>query len=770
MRAVCMRDSLTRAMRWASATSFAFLSVSLVGALGAQTIRGTVRSDSEPVIGATVRLLELDRLARTGAQGQFSFSDVPNGTYRVYVSIIGYAAATDTVHVSGDTVSALFQLTQTAMPLKEIVVTASPVARPANDQYQSAESKSQLEFDNSPGMNYAEKIDDLPGVSARWNGSASARPILRGLGDNEVLVLENGLRMGDIATYDPAHATPINALSITQVDVVRGPATVLYGPNTIGGLVNVVTNIVPTPADHAFSGTAVLEGNSGSSEASGYLNTVYTIGRSAIGAWGAGLKSGNIGIPGGIYRDPVTGAAFHLNSIPQSDDHSGEGGAGYSYQGGFGMAGIGFNHYEMNYGIPGVPPNADWINVPPTTSRISQQRNTVEYRSLFNTGGWFDRVKFNGAYNDYTHSEFPTVQDSTGVSDPQANHFHKREFNAVLQLVQHAAGKLNGTIGLWTDVQDLTIEGQQPLGPNSLTTGLAAYAFEEYQATSSTRLQAGARYDYNKIQTRPYAASQDTTFQSINASRFSNAVTGSLGVVQQLATGLGASLSVAKSFRAPTVQELFANGLDASSGTYSIGDSTLGPESGFGVDAQLQGTYSNVTFEVSPYINYISDYIYGFLTGDTIQGFPVRRFTASNARLWGLEATATVSPLRNFALTGSADYVNAENTQLNVPLPFIPPLRGLLRATYQGERYMGMVEWRAADSQTRLGVGDTPTAGWTIVNLGAGVRIPAGGVVNNISLVLRNAFNRVYRDNLSVIKDFVPQPGRGLQLNYELFY
>ena len=306
--------------------------------------------------------------------------------------------------------------------------------------------------------------------------------------------------------------------------------------------------------------------------------------------------------------------------------------------------------------------------------------------------------------------------------------------------------------------------------PNSLTTGIAGYAFEEFQAAKNTRLQAGARFDYNNIQTRPYAASQDTTFQTINASRQSNAVTGSIGVIQTLATGLTASLSVAKSFRAPTVQELFANGLDASSGTYSIGDSTLGPESGYGVDAQLQGSFSNVTFEVSPYINYISDYIYGYLTGDTIQGFPVRRFTASNARLWGFEAVATVAPVQYIALTGSADYVNAENTQLNVPLPFIPPLRGLFRATYQDQRYMGMVEWRAAAAQNRLGVGDTPTAGWAIVNLGTGIRIPEGTVVHNISLVLRNAFNRVYRDNLSVIKDFVPQPGRGLQLNYELFY
>ena len=142
----------------------------------------------------------------------------------------------------------------------------------------------------------------------------------------------------------------------------------------------------------------------------------------------------------------------------------------------------------------------------------------------------------------------------------------------------------------------------------------------------------------------------------------------------------------------------------------------------------------SATFEVSPYLNYISNYIYGFLTGDTIQGFPVRHFTASDARLVGFEASAAVTPVPYLALLASSDYVNAENTQLNVPLPFIPPLRGLLRATYQDQKYMGMIEWRAAASQTRLGVGDTPTAGWAIFNFGAGIRFTQKDLVHNISI------------------------------------
>jgi iron complex outermembrane receptor protein len=740
------------------------------GAMEAQTIAGTVRSGGRPVVGAAVRLLELDRLERTGAQGQFRFANVPDGTYRVFVGATGYASATDTVRLSGGTATASFDLVESAVPLEEIVVSASPTARPADEQYQAAESVSRTEFDNGEGTSFAEKLSGMPGVSVRGNGSAPSRPILRGLGDNEVLILENGLRMGDIATYDPAHATPVDAMGIAQVDVVRGPATVLYGPNTIGGLVNVITSFVPAPSDHPVSGTVALEANSVSGEASGYVNTVVTAGSSAFRLSAGGLHAGDIRIPSGRYTDPGTGASFALDRIPQSFDHSGEVGLGYAYQGAFGAIGIGGNHYEMNYGIPGVPPNPDWLNVPPTTSRIAQRRNTVELRGLLTgDGGWLRRVKLDASYNDYNHSEFPTAQDSGGVSDPQANHFHKRELNAVLQL-QHQAGRLDGAVGLWTDIQDLTIEGDQPLGPNSVTTGLAAFAYEEYQLRAATRLQAGLRFDYNRIRTHPYPQSTDSVFRTLDESRLSNAVTGSLGLIRQLSRQVTASLSVARSFRAPTVQELFANGLDAASGTYSVGTASLGPETGLGVDASVRGDFGSATFEVSPYLNVIGHYIYAFLRGDTIQGFPVRQFAATDSRLAGFEATLTVAPLRHVVLRASADYVNAQDTRRDVPLPFIPPLRGLLRATYQDRAITGMVEWRLAARQTRLGDGDTPTGGYAVTNLGVGARLVRRGLVSEISLHCDNVFNRVYRDNLSVIKDFVPQPGRGFRLNYQLLF
>ena len=657
------------------------------------------------------------------------------------------------------------------MPLREIVISASPVAHPFREQFQSAESKGTEELLGAPGASFAEKLSDLPGVTVRQNGSAPARPVLRGLGNNEVLVLENGLRTGDIATYDPAHATPIEAVGIVQVDVVRGPATILFGPSTIGGLVNVITSVVPVVTGRPVSGRVVLEGNTVSDQAAGHFRTVFSDVHQAFQLAGGILHAGDTRIPTGMYTDPASGKAFLLDRLPQTFDRSSEFGAGYAFQGARESLGLGVKHYEMDYGIPGVPPNANWIDVPPTTSRIAQRRNTLELHGLVSmAGGPLQQWKLDANYNDYVHSEYPTQQDSSGVSSPRANQFHKRQYNAVLQARQRPAGGWQGTLGLWANVEDLAIEGDQPLGPNSLTTGLAAYAYEEYQATADTRLQGGLRFDYNKIQTRPFLSSPDSVFRTLDASRVSNALTASFGAVTRFTPEVSGSFSVARSFRAPTVQELYANGLDAASGTFSIGTATLGPETGTGIDASLKGEFDRVSFEVSPFVNFIDNYIYAFLRGDTIDAFPVRKFAATRAQLWGAEAAVTVQATSHLAIRASTDYVNAQDTRRGLPLPFTPPLRGLLRASWQDGMFMGMAEWRAAASQTRLGDGDTPTAGYALVNIGAGVRLVSRDVVHHISLHVDNAFDRVYRDHLSVIKEFLPQPGRGIRLNYELTY
>ena len=148
--------------------------------LYSQQIKVSVNVSGNPIAGATVRLLELDRINHTDSQGEVVFANIPKGTYRIFVRVIGYASATNTVQVDGPFVETTFSLRESAIGIEEVVVSASPYARTADDQYQSAESKSMVELHDSPGSSFAEKISDLPGVTVRGNGSAPSRPILRG--------------------------------------------------------------------------------------------------------------------------------------------------------------------------------------------------------------------------------------------------------------------------------------------------------------------------------------------------------------------------------------------------------------------------------------------------------------------------------------------------------------------------------------------------------------------------------------------------------------
>ncbi len=777
---------------------FIILLLAIPGFAFAGSVHGIIKSGDATITGASVRLLELDRATASGAHGEYSFERVPSGTYHVFVHAIGYASMTSTIQVTDGAAELSFSLTASAIPGEDVVVSASPYARTANDQYQSAATKDAIALHQSPGSSFAEEIEDLPGVSVRWNGSAPARPMLRGLTDNDVLITENGLRTGDLSTFDPAHAVPIEAEGVEEVDVVRGPASVMFGPNAVGGVVNVITSLVPEASDKTVSGHASVMGNTVNDLYSGYFNTVWSDGSSALKIAAGGVHSQDISIPSGFYMDngPDPAQGYQLDKIPQSFIHTYEESIGYSYTGGFGMIGVGVKHYQMNYGIPGDPLDTFFVKnddgsvtsmVDPLFSRIQMENYGVELKGLFNVGGSFiNQIKLNANAVDYNHSEHPIGPNNDSLGNPdgtfsefEQNNFHQNTYNTSLQFIEQRMGDWQGTLGIWTNLENLNIGGLQPLGPNSVTTDLAGYIYEEYIASENTRFQGALRYDYNNISTFAAPNSTVPAFVNFNQTRNSSALTGSLGVVQKLSHELTGSLSIGRSFRAPTLQELFGSGPDDASASFIEGDSSLVSETGIEFDASLKGNMNGFTFEVSPFFNIINNYLYSYFTNelDTVSGYYHRKFAQANAQLFGFEASTTVQLMEHWSATASASYVNASIVNdSTTPLPFIPPLKGLLRLNYLDQTYSGAIEWRLTAAQNRLGPGggpgqlETPTAGYGVVNIGFGVRLPSGNAVHFISVHCDNVLDQSYRDNLSVIKDFLPMPARGFRLVYDVTF
>jgi iron complex outermembrane receptor protein len=462
--------------------------------------------------------------------------------------------------------------------------------------------------------------------------------------------------------------------------------------------------------------------------------------------------------------------------MPQSFIHTTEEGIGYSYTGDWGSIGISGRHFISNYGIPGDPVDTAQTNPGPTSSRIQQEKYSSELQAVFNMNGSFiHQVRLNANVTDYLHAEYPTIlQPDFSVTDSEQNSFHQNGYNARLQFIEEQMGAWSGSLGLWTDFENMTMGGPQPLGPNSLTSDIAGYVLEEYRAAEHTRIQGAVRYDYNSISTFDQVGSPVEQFQHFDISKTAGAVTGSLGIIHNLSDEMSLALNVGRSFRAPTVQELYAKGPDDASQSSMLGDSALVPETSIGIDLRLSGHYSNVTFSFSPFLNLITNYIYSYNTGilDTLNDpqYNFRQFAQTDARLFGAEASVAMALSERWSIAASADYVQSEDTKNNVPLPSTPPLRGMLKLKYIDNTYEGLIEWRLADAQNRLGDGDFATAGYGVVNLGFGVRLSSGEVNHNISLHADNILDQRYYNNLSAIGFFLPQPGRGFRLSYDVLF
>ncbi|HLX12242.1 MAG TPA: TonB-dependent receptor plug domain-containing protein, partial [Bacteroidota bacterium] len=402
------------------------------------TIHGTVTSESQPLAGAVVRTLELNLVTLSDKNGAYEFKNIPPGNYTVFVRMIGYETGKKEIQVAGKSVRVDFSLAVNPIKGEEVVVSATPYAKAADDLFQSAESRTGDEMLSNPGSSFAERLSDIPGVDVRWNGSSAARPIIRGLSDERVLMLENGLRTGDLSTFDPAHAVPIEPNSIDQVDVIRGPSSIIYGPNTLGGLVNVMTDLVPASVQDGFTGRGLLGGNSVSSEYFGAARVNYGTGDNEFSLGFSGNHGLNLRVPTTTYTDPISGKLDTTDEAPATYHKTANLNAGYLYDNHDEWFGVGFKDFATTYGIPGPLPYVSKLEIDKTLGEL--------HTGIRLNNSFAKELRLSANYSDFSQDELPA--DSTG-NETQGNMFDKKTFNAMLQLLHKPVSGFEGMIGLW---------------------------------------------------------------------------------------------------------------------------------------------------------------------------------------------------------------------------------------------------------------------------------------------------------------------------------
>ena len=717
---------------------------------GGDTLHGTVVDTAgHPLAGATVNVPELGLTLVTRVDGAFQVADLPAGRYTLVIRHLGYAPTLATAAVPGPPLALV--LRPSALHLGAVTVTAtrsaiSPLASPLPTAELGGE-----QLRRAHEVSLAHALDELPGVRTLSTGEQVGKPIIRGLTGPRVLVLDNGQRLEDYSWSDEDGPSE-DARLAERVELIRGPASVLYGSDAIGGVINVIPQEVPDGRGRApfMRGAAELYGATNNTEVGTVLRAEGASGRFGWSVTGIGRRADNFHTPPGNDSTPT-------GDIYNTAYHAINGEAEAGLHGDRGSVAVRYTRYGGAFGLlDGPPVPADNTNGP--LRRLSDNRLQLTSNNVL--GGV--RLETKSQWQRHSLQE---------VSDQSRNGDSTPNFDLLLStystdvLLHHSSPRgLTGTVGVSGLYQDNQTRGVEPLVPGARIVGGAVFALETATLGRWTLL-VGARGDARHLSADSNAALQ-VSAQTRNAS----ALTANLGVVYRAAPGLAVAANAGRAFRAPTLFELFTNGPHLGEDRYEIGLPNARPEVSVNADLSVRWQSRRVRGEVAAYRNQIDSYLYIAPTGatDPGSGLAIYRYRQARAVLVGAEVGAEIVAAPVLTLRARADAVRGTNNETNEPLPLIPAAR----ADVEAEWHTGGLRWaervylraglQAVTRQTRLGPFDVQTPAYQLLNVGAGLEQTVGGRLIYLDVRVHNATNTRYTDFLSRYKVFAFGEGRNI--------
>jgi iron complex outermembrane receptor protein len=690
----------------------------------------------QPVQGAVVSLPGLGRVAITDASGGFRFNRVPVGMVEIFVQRGNARSERRSVEVSAADTTRISLVLAIAHVLEAITVTGNPRGQTtALEAFGALTSISSRDLAERMGGSLGETLDGTPGVAKRSFGPGSARPIVRGFDGDRVLIMQDGLRTGDVSSQSGDHGVLTDPAALKRVEILKGPATLLYGSNAVGGVVNAIsyhdfTHEIPPDGT---SGFITLDGATGDERVGGNFEVQY--GQDGWLVWGGGgaRRSGDYDAPDGAVENSATRM-----------ERAGFGG-GRHWESGFLDGSI-----ELNQGRYGVPFAAAFEGEPDGPGiEIDADRRVFRINGgLRNLTGFLEDAHAHLTYIDWSHSELEG--EETGTTFSNESLVFRAEAN------QQQQGSWTGTFGVWGQARSFEAVGEEALSPPVDQFSFAAFALEEVDL-GATRLAGGIRLETNRYDVGGGLPDRDFT-----------GVSGSLGLNVGLVDGAAFYSNVSRSHRAPALEELYNDGPHLGNLTFEEGDPDLRNEITTGLDAGVRLQSDALNLEAGAFFYDIARYVYLAPTGEMEDGLPVGRYVQGDARYLGLEASADVRVTESLRLLVGFDFVRADLTETSEPLPRIPPLRGRLGLDLHLKGLDIRPEVTFTAEQDRVFGLETVTAGHALFNLVASYTILGGSRQHMISLRVRNIGDELYRNHSSFIKDLAPEQGRSAQLTYSV--
>ena len=624
-----------------------------------------------------------------------------------------------------------------------------------------------------------------PGIHADTFGGGASRPIIRGQTSPRVQILSDGNAVMDASTISPDHAITVDPLLAEQVEVIRGPATLLYGGGAIGGVVNITDHKIPTQIpDNPIAGQLGLRADTSAQDKTAFVGLTVALG-SSIAAHIEGLS-----------RDADNYSAQPNNvKVPGTYTTSKSGSAGLSWIGDTGYTGIAFSRRHDEYGLAGdadeyaicapdatgiklfcdpslaEPESADnnqnaYVHHGDTVSWVRLNSKRVDLRSEYDQPfAGFSHIKVRAGYTDYQHDEVEDGETATS--------FKNKGYDARVELTHQPIAGLNGVVGLQYSHSDFRADGAEAFLPQTITRNISAFFLEHYQ-WQDIRFELGARHEWRLVNPSSPLAKFSQASSDLNATSAAGSA------LWQFKPEYALVLSLAHSERLPNAQELYANGPHFATVTYETGNANLAKEKSNNIELGLRKTAGDATFKLSVYHNQISDYIYA-KTLDQIDRFRLIEYSASDATFNGVEGEVNYrfNPVYSASILG--DYVRAKlddssdnhvsNNLNNQPttnrnISRIPGAKLGAKINAQWDALSGYVELTHQFKQSDIADFETSQSAYSLLN----ASLAYDGTINGSGKLptdyrayvqLNNLLNKAYTNHTSFLPD-LPMQGRNL--------
>lgn len=638
----------------------------------------------------------------------------------------------------------------TQRELSNVAVTGNPLGVSSDAMVLPVSILSGRELSLNRAATLGETLNTLPGVAASSFGPNASRPVIRGLDAERVRIMQNGVGILDASSLSFDHAVAIDPLVIEQIDVVRGPAALLYGGSAVGGVVNAIDHRIPTePVNGIIGRTEARVGGPDNQRNAGAVVDVGN-GQFAMHADAYKRKTDDLNIPGFAvsrrkFQADGTAQENHgklINSSASSD--GGALGASLTFDNGY--VGSSYSGFNSNYGT-----------VAEEAVRIDMKSQRLDIASEFrDLNTVINRIKMRYAHTDYQHQE---IDDGTiGTS------FTNKGSQASLELGHAKFGDLEGVLGMQLQNSRFAANGDEAFVPNVHTKSHAVYLYEEMPLKAlgldQLKLSLGGRVEHTALD----ASAWEVKNKAAQAADFT-AYSYALGGLYAIDSHWSVASNLSHNERAPSYFELYADGAHIATNQYEVGNPNFKKERSNGVDAQIRWKDAKNSFSVGAYYTRFNRFLGLLGTGRDIDvdgtPLPEAQFTAFAASFKGLEAEGKFNLADYWDLSLRGDYVRASNLDNNAAMPRITPLRLGAGLNYQKNALGARLNVTQAFKQNRTAENELPTAGYTDVSAMATYKLPSK---LNVELFAKanNLLNQEIREHTSFLKDLSPAGERSV--------